>query len=138
MAPDAKTLLDMIARQKADDEFSVHDEVQAIAASQGWAPVLKAAFDLLKDRAHSDAWYEALEIVYYGHDNKSALPDEVRECIARMYWCLEQDDFPETEYADNMVWSAVHGWLGLPYTDPWGPGDDPDIVRRIERMTRER
>lgn len=138
MSLNATNLLDMIAREKADAGFSVHDEVQAIASVQGWAPLLEAAFDILKNRQHSEAWYEALEIVYYGHEHQHALPDDVRECIARMYWCLEQDEFPETEFADNMVWSAVHGWLGLPYTDPWGPGDDPDIIGRIARMDRER
>lgn len=95
------------------------------------------AYALLGDPDSKHLWPTALEVVTCGADNKTALPDSVHECIARIYFCVDQIDELDTIEMDEQIWAFVSKWLGLPYTSDWSPSSDPEVSKRIARMQSE-
>ncbi len=133
----ADTLTDLIAQKKRDKDFDFFAEVNKLAKVPGWRYVLKAAFSVLEQAALEPDWEDAIDVVSFGQTHVKLLPYPVPECIARLYFCCEASPTLDTPDMDNQVWSAVHQWLGLPYTSGWGPYDDPEIVAIMQRMARE-
>lgn len=126
-----------LQRRAEDADFDLFERVASLTRQHGWAPVLAEAFAVLEDTTLQPLWEHAAELINWGGDHPHALPGDVLDCVARLCLCEEAFADGDSDLAlhmENMVWSTVHPWLGLPYDSDWSPYDDPRVRPRMDRM----
>lgn len=109
----------------------------AVAKEIGWPALMTFAYELLENPASKTSWPTAIEIITVGSAQKKALPKDLYEFIARIYFCADQCSEMESVEIDEQIWAFVSTWLGLPYTSDWSPYNDPEVSNRMARMQRE-
>lgn len=130
-------LLPLFIQEHDDEAFDLLAEVQQLARSIGWEPLLADAFTILNNREQEGYWYEAILVVYWSLSAQPTLPYTLEECIARLYVCLEQSPELAEQDGENLVWSIVHTWKGLSYLSDWDPYKDPRIGEYRVRYRQE-
>lgn len=106
----------------------------AVANEIGWPTLMALAYELIKNPAFKTLWPTAIEVITVGSGQKNALPKDLYEFIARIYFCADQCQEMESVEIDEQIWAFVSTWLGLSYTSDWSPYSDPEVSNRMARM----
>ena len=102
-------LLPLFIQESKAEAFDLLAEVQQLARSIGWEPLLVEAFAILNNRAQEGYWYPAILVIYWSLSAQPTLPCTREECIARLCVCLEQT----SQLDENLIWSVVHELKGV-------------------------
>jgi hypothetical protein len=125
------SLIPLLVADLQKEDFDLEEEIESLAEQVGWSNVIKETMHVLDCPSKQSHWYQAASIVYWAVSEGRELPFPRKECLARLYYCLEV--YPDLGHNDlssgsNLVWSIATKLLTLSYESSWDPLSDDGIT----------
>lgn len=132
-----ETLLCLIKRQHADEDFDVLEALAQSPDAAAWSSRIAEAEQILADKDQKLYWHDAAVVCYSGLSRIEDLPMPKMELVARLYACLiECPNLGVDGLADgeNLVWSIAIDLKGVSYNSEWDPMADPEVRSFLNAM----